>query len=336
VVADFDNDGDLDIFIPYYTFNSSTEQCYLLINDGKGHFTDIADAAGVSLRNRPNNLRPEGAQAVDFNNDGWIDLYVAGHLFINNGNLTFTDQRAALGLPELFDEGIKFLDWNNDGLLDLLIYHPISGPHLFEFDGSMFHQKAVFSAQSTTSDGMNVYDLNNDGREDIVIEGGPICNTLVYMNTGLGFVRARALALDSLCNGTGAPTFGDFDGDGRIDMTSNFQSAQPGTYVLGYFTNGVANQNSWLSIEVLGPQGQRNQFGRVVKVSPLAQPGVTFTRVVDGGSGWLSQTQYPLLIGTPYPGRHQVQVFYAGKTVTFTMLPGHTAHVSADGTISID
>src|SRR5262249_19936672 len=125
-VADFDNDGDVDVFISYYTFNSPQEQCYLLINDGQGHFTDIADAAGVSLRNVPLGKQPEGAQAVDFNNDGWIDLYAAGHLFINNGltngKPTFTDQRAALGLPDLGDEGIKFLDWNNDGALDLIIH----------------------------------------------------------------------------------------------------------------------------------------------------------------------------------------------------------------------
>src|SRR5262249_12731553 len=309
------------------------------INDGQGHFTDIADAAGVSLRNVPLGKQPEGAQAVDFNNDGWIDLYAAGHLFINNGltngKPTFTDQRAALGLPDLGDEGIKFLDWNNDGALDLIIHDPYSGPRLFEFSrgSGQFVERTVFPTESyNASYGVNVYDLDNDGREDVITAGGIPCTTIVHLNTGTGFQRAYVNQLDSLCNGTGAPTFADLNRDGKIDITRVAVVGGPSS---GYFINTTQTQNGWLSIEVLGPQGQRNQFGRVVKVSPLAQPGVTFTRVVDGGSGYMSQTQYPLLIGTPYPGRHQVQVFYAGKTVTFTMLPGHTAQVFADGTYAI-
>jgi len=116
VVADFDNDGHLDVFLPNYTDSSSQEQNYLLHNRGDGTFVEIADAAGVANRGWPLTLKVEGVQAFDINGDGFLDLYAASHLYINNGDMTFTDRREDYGLPLLFDEGAKFLDWDSDGI----------------------------------------------------------------------------------------------------------------------------------------------------------------------------------------------------------------------------
>src|SRR5205823_9572387 len=70
-------------------------QSFLLLNDGTGKFAERAVAAGVSMHSTlsgispqssdPAGNQPEGAQAVDFNMDGLIDLYAGGHLFINQG-----------------------------------------------------------------------------------------------------------------------------------------------------------------------------------------------------------------------------------------------------------
>ena len=195
MVADFNNDGSVDLFIPAYTYLDAIHdlsgddrypdagappnvhnalQNFLLLNDGTGRFVERAVVAGVSMHatlsgitppsTDPEGNQPEGVQALDFNMDGLIDLYVGGHLFINQGTddqgvPRFKDLAAEMGLtqdvlrgPPLWapnpanalptrdlvtDEGAKFLDWNNDGFLDLLLYRwdwgTAHGERLFEF-----------------------------------------------------------------------------------------------------------------------------------------------------------------------------------------------------------
>lgn len=88
-----------------------------------------------------------------------------------------------------------------------------------------------------------------------------------------------------------------------------------------------------LTIEVVDAAGRRNQFGRVVRVRPEHVPGVTLTRVVDGGSAMLAQGPYPLTIPTPYPGPHRIDVRFAGANVSFVMQPGAKVRVYASGRI---
>lgn len=381
VVADFNNDGFLDIFIPYYSYNSTdpdpdgpsgticenSPQSYLLINDGTGHFTDVADVAGVSLRNWPSPFQVEGAQAVDINDDGLIDLYAGSHLFINigitNGIPQFIDLAAAFGLPQVVDEGAKFIDAYNNGFLDLVILDPNNGPILFKLEGftalnqapphsqsigvkfvgvKFVRQPTAFPPQSySQAFGMNAYDINNDGLEDVIISGGTDCDPKIFLNTGLGFKRVsprpRPFTLDkssdplmALCNGRGALAFGDINRDGKIDILyPTFNS------VLS-FINNTETHNPVFLIDLLGPNGEHNQQGRVIRMSPLSRPDVIFTRAVDSGSGYLSQNQYGLLIASPYLERHVVTLFLPQKfnsnklvNITFTISPGQRARVFA-------
>jgi hypothetical protein len=132
LVADFNGDSFLDVYLPYYTLNCSpisnypnvcptSAQHYLMTNDGRGVFKDTAYASGVALP-FPAGSQPEGTQAIDINDDGKIDFYSSGRLFINIGNDGFNAPRfqdCNCGLPtapvhpatELrADEGAKFLD----------------------------------------------------------------------------------------------------------------------------------------------------------------------------------------------------------------------------------
>jgi hypothetical protein len=388
VVADFDNDGNLDIFLPFYTrpdvlspqappgqpsnpngwdcrpYNGGTRSTppqppsfvpssYLLRNngpfavtDGQHHFTDITTSAGVSLQDLAHlSMTPEGAQAIDINEDGYVDLYAGGHLFINNGNLTFTDVSASKGLRNpngsyLCDEGAKFLDWNNDGKLDLVLMDagcPTTGPRLFQFNGTSWTTGTFTEMTSllpsgltyNANYGLNVYDLDNDGGEDIVIVGGANLQPRIFVNTNTptGFILGSSVALDGLGNGNSGPAFGDLNRDGRIDLLYSHN--------LVYFENNTVlpATNGSFTIEMLGPEGQQNQQGHVVKVYPPSSPMI-LTRVVDGGSGYMAQNQYPLLIGTPFAGIHTVEALYAPTAVCgspckvrFTILPGQYAKV---------
>ena len=110
--GDIDNDGDFDCFVTNHDISSQ-----LLQNDGFGHFTDISAAANIA--NQVSGLPIQGVFR-DFDNDGYVDMLVAGseqHLFHNNGNSTFSK------VDGLFDsyqmESFAIGDLNHDGFQDI-------------------------------------------------------------------------------------------------------------------------------------------------------------------------------------------------------------------------
>ncbi len=108
---DIDNDGDLDCFVVNHY-----EACQLLENDGTGHFTDITMSSGLDIVSNP-------LQAIlrDFNNDGFIDILVAGasghEVYENNGNSTFSELDQVFNGFEM--DVFAIGDLNYDGFLDI-------------------------------------------------------------------------------------------------------------------------------------------------------------------------------------------------------------------------
>ncbi len=132
-VFDYNNDGKLDVFfanganLKTLKKDATKYSNRLFENDGKGHFTDVTEKAGLTGTGYDT-----GVAIGDYDNDGFEDIFVAGvyrnTLYRNNGDGTFTDVTAKAGLnkpdPEygpLWAVTGAWIDVNNDGLLDLVV-----------------------------------------------------------------------------------------------------------------------------------------------------------------------------------------------------------------------
>ena len=110
----------MDLFAPHDQTKGDGARNWLLINDGAGGFTDTAATAGVETNPAGAAYMPRGGQAVDFDEDGFVDMLFGSRLLLNNGDGTFRDGSAAANIPVLADNGLKLIDVDLDGDLDLI------------------------------------------------------------------------------------------------------------------------------------------------------------------------------------------------------------------------
>ncbi len=135
-VGDYDNDADPDFY-----FTEMTYSMYLLQNQGDGTFDYVSDATGVAINKTPDHAVGWGTSFLDFDNDGWLDLYVAATgfeqtfpalemsmlgpyadtLFRNNQDGTFADVSGLMPLAEQPTLGMAYADYDRDGWLDFVI-----------------------------------------------------------------------------------------------------------------------------------------------------------------------------------------------------------------------
>jgi hypothetical protein len=327
VSADFDNDGDLDIFMPNYP-NSALAQNQLFQNQGHGIFIEIADTAGVADRVGAGNINPEGAQALDFNQDGFVDIYEAGQLYINNGNMTFADQRSYYLLPLLHDEGLKFFDWNNDGIVDLLVHDPAGGQALFQFNREYFTpiSKVFQSRFYNESYGINTEDVDGDGFQDVIVAGGSSPNGSNQTPSLFLYRQNSYLLSDLSVAATGwndIAAFADFDKNGTLDIILRAGN-------LHYLKN-TASDSSSIKVSMLGSAGEKNQQGRIVHALSPTKPGVIMTRIVDSGSGYLSNNEYQLTFPTPNGIIYWVSAQYDNGIVGGWVQAGSDVKIYRDG-----
>lgn len=309
VVADFDNDGDVDLLMPHYWHRNDGGRNWLLRNDGHGRFVDMAEHAGVMAGPLPlydfYPFIPEGAQALDFDGDGWLDFYLASALYVNRGDGTFIDERERFGLPVLFDEGIEFVDVDLDGDFDL-VHNAIHTLRLFRYANGKFGPGEVLASDpGSQSYGLKSCDLNADGYPEIVWASVPTTNYLgkphVFLNVRGSFERIDYVA--DYHRNHAIVACGDLDRNGTEDLVVQ------GNGIASFVS--VADATPHLRIRVLDTHAQRNQFGRRVTVRPVGAPELSITRLVDGGSGYHTQGDYDLVVAAPWPGDYDVFVSYA-------------------------
>jgi hypothetical protein len=180
---DHDRDGDADLYVS----NDGTPNL-LLVNDGKGHFTDIGLKAGVAFNALGEAAGSMAATIGDCNGDGITDLFVTrfgyGSLYMGRPDGLYDDRMMASGVGALTAKyvgwGGAFFDFDNDGDLDLFIangdaHFPVGWENLLlenrgdaTFTDASTKGGAYFKAQMRGR-GAAVGDYNNDGRPDLLV-----------------------------------------------------------------------------------------------------------------------------------------------------------------------
>jgi hypothetical protein len=336
LAADFDNDGDIDVFAPYDQTRGDGARNWLLINDGAGGFADAAAAAGLETNPPGEAYVPRGGQAADFDEDGFVDLLFGSRLMLNNGDGTFRDGSAAANVPVLADQGLKLIDVDLDGDLDL-VHHDGVVTRLFRSAGGVFDggEQVGAETEATFGNGLTVCDINGDGFEDVLVarnlestnRGTP--KILVNVNGSLllsATQQGTAADPDSLHARNEQLACGDQNNDNLGDVLARWGES----YRLMRSGNPLSRN---IRLRIVGNGGQRNQQGRIVRVVPVDQPDRIMTRAVESGSGLRSQGMYDLLFGAPWPGDYEVTVRFADGEVTTTAEAGDGLIIYRDGRV---
>jgi len=315
--VDYDNDGDLDLFVSNYcVWDPETEPlcgprglndyCHpnnyrglpnsLYRNDGDGTFTDVSQESGI----RKVIGKGMGLGIADFDDDGWMDVFVANdtepnYLFHNLGDGTFEEIgfMAGVAYPEagraLSGMGADARDIDDDGKID--IFHTALSNEtmpIFHNQGDNTFLEVTARAGVTTltlsrSGWSNaIVDFNNDGRKDLFVCGGDVMDpegefkervpqtNLVMANLGdLKFRDASPGAGEDFSTKKAVHrggAFGDLDNDGRIDaVVTDLHGA------IEFWRNVSPTTNHWLLVRTVGAAGNLDGIGARLKVTTASK-----------------------------------------------------------------
>ncbi len=243
-VGDVNNDGLQDVF---FTGNQTRDRLFL--NKGNLQFEDISNKAGITK----DDLWSSGVTMADVDNDGDLDIYVcrnvyleeeksANQLYINNGDLTFTEKAQEFGLADIgFSVQAAFFDFDKDGHLDVyLVNQPPSIPgrgnkldfHQFsdiKFSDRLYRNLGNGRFVDHTIEGKirnfgyglsaTVGDLNNDNWPDIYVTNDFDVPDHVYINRQDGtFEDVALVATKHVSNFSMGSDIADYDNDGHLDV----------------------------------------------------------------------------------------------------------------------
>lgn len=242
VQTDYNNDGFLDIYVPRGAWFRTPMRPSLLRNNGDGTFTDVTRESGLMYP-----VNSITAAWADFDNDGYLDLYVAceqspNRLFRNRGDGTFEQiaQRAGVDGKGSGCKGVAWIDYDNDGYPDLFLTYEDRTPLLLHNnrDGRFTNETHRLGISGPTS-GFScwAFDYDNDGwldifatcyqrtLKDVVSDllgltiDPNMDRTRLYRNLGgKGFQDvSKEMGVDKVFATMGS-NFADFDNDGFLDF----------------------------------------------------------------------------------------------------------------------
>ena len=366
--ADYDNDGDLDLYSCNESMPESLEEgspiiypSQLFENSGGGRFIDVAVQAGVT------NLRYcKGSAWGDYDNDGDQDLFVSNYgdenrLYRNNDDGTFTDLAPGLGLTEPMESfPTWFWDFDNDGWLDLFVggyasdiehvvadYLGISNngalPRLYrnDRDGGFIDVTAQTGLDEVNqSMGANFGDLDNDGYLDIYLGTGfpafdALAPNVAYRNNGgRRFADVTFSAgLGHIQKGHGI-AFGDLDRDGDQDVLMQVGGFYPSDGFVNALYVNPETVNRWTSVRLVGTQSNRAAVGARIAVNLETPngPRTVHTLVGSGGSFGASSIEQEIGLGDATAIR-SIEVWWPTSRTgqTFADVPLDTAIKIVEG-----
>ena len=343
---DYDRDGRLDLFIAnYIVFDKArvplpgqTPNCrwrgqpvmcgplglqggtnQLFHNEGNGQFRNVSGSSGITL---PGERYSFSVTTLDFDLDGWTDIYVAvdsqpSILFHNNCDGTFTDIGVFAGVAYREDGrvqagmGSAAGDFDGDGNLDLVKTNFIDDTaNLYRNSGNGTFEDSIYQVGMTNTRhmgwGVGFFDYDKDGYPDILMVNGHVYPELEavfpdspYYQTRLLYrnVEGKRMQDVSEISGPGITAahssrgcaFGDYDNDGDVDVFVNNMNQPP-----SLLRNDLGTRGSFLSIRLVGVKSNRNAIGARVKV---IADGKKQVQEVRSGSSFMSHSDFRLHFG---------------------------------------
>lgn len=324
---DFDNDGQLDLFVAF------RDRRNMLFRNERGSFTDVAPAWGVD-----DPRRTVGAVWFDYNMDGRLDLFVAnqdGDLngFYRNDGDRFVDVAAQLEMDGAAHRamdmdhggvGVAVADFDNNGQLDLFLAN--YGPNQLFLNLGNGTFRDVAEEQGAAGDFHSVTakaaDFDNDGLVDIYVttflDSVVNARDQLYRNVGGSFIDVLP---ENMANNDGSHgvQWLDTNGNGAVDLVLANNHPE-GTHYL--FRNLLAPDRARRSLQVLVQDGQGGltRAGSEVRLYRAGTRELVATGLVDTGGGYSSQNIAPVHFGLgTYEGRIDAEVTFltkAGRQVT--------------------
>jgi len=343
---DHDRDGDLDVFVANYIdldlekaptpdsgmclYKGIAVACgppglpggknALYRNDGGWHFTDVSAESGIESAEGTYAL---GVSTLDFDDDGWVDLYVANDsnpsaLYRNTGDGHFEDTGVLSGCAFSQDGkaqagmGVAVGDFDRDGTMDLFKTNfagDTSTLYLNRGDG--FCEDRTFSRGIGVNTrwlgwGVGFVDLDNDGWLDLFLTNGHVYPEVAQLEHEAGYAQRKVVYLNQAGQGfadvtarLGPPVttprpgrgtaFGDLDNDGDLDaVVSNVHDR------LDLYRLDSANDNHWAMLRLVGRVSNRSAIGARLR---LTAGGARQVQEVRGGGSYDSQNDLRVHFG---------------------------------------
>jgi hypothetical protein len=349
--ADYDNDGDVDLYVGNEHGRGVVAPCQLFRNNGDGTFTDVAAVAGVA------NYR--FAKAViwgDYDHDRWPDLYVSNlgeenRLYRNLGDGTFRDVAEELGVTgPLGSFPAWFWDIDNDGVLDLYVssysnaVENIAASYVgtkMKMELAQLYRgngKGGFDEVSqqwnllrpATPMGSNFGDIDNDGFDDFYLGTGDpqyynlMPNVMYHNCEGKGFADVTTAGGFGHLQKGHAVAFADFDNDGDLDIFEQLGGAFPGDKFHDALFENPGFGHNWIGIHLVGTRSNRSAIGASLRIDIThgGQKQTIYKHVNSGGTFGCNPLRQHVGLGDAV-GVDRLEVFWpaSGESQVFENLP---------------